>query len=79
MEIPVYLVENWKSKPYLDYFIEVNEWMIFINSKRDFRRIKEIMKIAKKRIQIDVKYDTGKVPTIKFKLINYKDLEIKEI
>lgn len=73
IEVPVYCIPTWQDKPFLDYFIEINEWLLILNSKRDFKRIKHIMNVAKKRIQSEVVYDIKVVPTIKFIIQEYKE------
>lgn len=46
----VYLTSVGFDKCYLHYDIELNEYFIFVNTKKYNRRMKTIMKMAKKQI-----------------------------
>ena len=71
MEIPVAIVSKWDSKPLFDYFDELKNYMIVIKSKRDCRRIKLLMKVARKAIEKEIVNKTRIKPVVKFKVCKY--------
>ncbi len=73
IEIPIVSVPLWKGKPLFDYFDELKGYMIIINAKRDYKRIKTLTKVVRKSIQKDTIRKTGVKPIIKFKICKYKE------
>lgn len=72
IEIPIVAVSKWHTKPLFDYFDEIKSYMIIIKSKRDCRRIKLLMKAARKAIVKETKIKTGVKPVVKFKMCKYE-------
>ncbi len=75
IEIPIVPVPLWKENPLFDYFDELKGYMIIINAKRDYKRIKTLTKVVRKLIQKDTVRKTGVKPIIKFKIYKYKEEE----
>ncbi len=75
IEIPIVPVPRWEDKPLFDYFEELKGYMIIINAKRDYKRIKTLTKVVRKSIQKDTVRKTGVKPIIKFKICMYKEEE----
>lgn len=77
IEIPIVPVPFWDDKPLFDYFNELKGYMIIINAKKDYRDIKQLMKVIKKLIKKDFARKTGAKLTVKFKMYKYKEKKEK--
>ena len=71
IEIPVVVAKEWSSKPLFDYFEEIKSYLIIIKGKRDYRRLKLLMKVAKKEIVRQILNKSGVEPTVVFKIKKY--------
>ncbi len=47
------VAKKWSGKPYICFNTYCKEWFLFLSNK-DTRRIKKLMKLAKKRIRLEV-------------------------
>lgn len=52
-EVTIHLVFNscWKGKPFLDFMEDLDGYLMVVNPKKDMRRIKLLMKVAKKYVE----------------------------